>query len=355
MKMIAHTIKGLEAISLKELSDKIEDFRLDAVEAKRIHFSTSKLPQKPALFRTIDDLSIFIRKVDVGKLTHLVDVLSDIDFPRYYNWLTTIRLLDRTYSLTVSSYKNRSINKEELIRRVSLRLASQLSLTYTPRNHSNFDIRLMIEKDICSIMIKVPSKSLFFREYRVNSQPGAIKPSIAGAMLYELTSGKNGFRIVDNFCGSGTFLCEARMDGNSVYGGDISKDSTRAARDNLKSIRSSELFDVKTLDATKSPWPNNSFDIAISNFPWNKQIKVDYFTKLYSAAIQEYARILKKDGTLCIIGSKQDLMIKLVKENFDCNNRRIDTFPVGYLGQNPTIIISRDGRTKSIPPPHSKR
>jgi tRNA G10 N-methylase Trm11 len=55
------------------------------------------------------------------------------------------------------------------------------------------------------------------------------------------------------------------MDGNEVYGGDISEESVNAAGYNLKTI--SKPFSIKKVDAKRTNWADNMFDIAISNLP----------------------------------------------------------------------------------------
>lgn len=96
---------------------------------------------------------------------------------------------------------------------------------------------------------------------------------------------------------------------------------------------------IKVLDALTTHWPDSFFDCAISNLPWDKQIKVSSITNLYAGAIKEYARILKPNGKLCAIITKPDLFVKYVKKYFPMKN--ISQLKIGLLGQTPTIIFVR--------------
>jgi 23S rRNA G2445 N2-methylase RlmL len=97
--------------------------------------------------------------------------------------------LNNSFSVTVSTYKNKKIDKKNLKTKIAEKITSKYLWGYTPLSHENFDIRIQIESNKVLIIIKIFSKSLFFREYRIQSQKGAIRPSIAGAMLYYLTRG----------------------------------------------------------------------------------------------------------------------------------------------------------------------
>jgi len=342
MKFIAHTVKNLEQIALSELQFKIKDFVLDEIDVKKVRFeSTGLLKAIPNLY-TLDDLSIYVLSFELQSdlVKDIINVLKDVELMFYRRILGELRELDTTFSITVSSFKNNNIDKELLKNEYAAYIKRTYKLKFTPLDHSNFDIRLTIEKKICNVYIKVLSRSLFFRDYRVKSLKGSIRPSIAGAMLSYLTKGKSNYNIVDNFCGSGTFLCEGLLTGNNISGGDISKESVAIAQENIGTINQAKVQNIKQLNAMKTKWSANYFDIAISNLPWNKQISISHITELYSEAIMEYGRILKPDASIALIGYKPDLMIKYLKKAFPDDKREIKTLKIGYLGQSPTIVFS---------------
>ena len=98
-------------------------------------------------------------------------------------------------------------------------------------------MRFNISEEKCLITIKVFTKSLFHREYEHESHLGCLRSTIAASMLYRLVGEDSNLKVVDNFCGSGTFLCEALMLGNEVYGNDIDKSAVDVTKRNLNRIR----------------------------------------------------------------------------------------------------------------------
>ena len=181
-------------------------------------------------------------------------------------------------------------------------------------------------------------KSLYKRKYRKCELKGALKPTIAAALCY-LIFPKKGEKLVDNFCGSGTILCEGFLYGLDPYGGDISPEAVSCACENIKQLSPNLMTHIKCLDAKKTNWPDSYFDHAISNLPWGKQVNLEGVVKLYSSTIAEYARILKEDGSIVLLGMKPNLIIKHLKKNFP--NYKIEKFKIGFLGQNPWVVSAQ--------------
>ena len=328
MRLVAHTIKGLEEITLTELKSKFKGFVLTEKRPKRVFFYADDVPGDSTVLRTFDDLSIFHQRVEDASLDKIVEVVGSLDLQ-----------INKPFSITVSIYKNKSISPDALKSVLAEKLAEKYKQEYTPLDHSSFDLRIDISQTEAEILVKVFPKSLFFRYYRVKSLTGSLRPSIAGAMLYWLTKSRAGLKVVDNLCGSGTFLCEALLDGNLVFGGDLSVEAVNVAKQNLSVMDSKAVNNVKVLDATGTKWPANFFDIAVSNLPWGKQVELQSITSLYSGVIKEYRRILKPDGKLCLLGSNPELIVKFVKEYFDVDTQNIETLRIGYLGQTPSIVF----------------
>jgi 23S rRNA G2445 N2-methylase RlmL len=350
MKFVAHTVKGIEQIALEELQSKIPDIVVEEVDVKKIQFESKTLLNKVPTFHTLDDISLYITEFNLESIdgTDIFEKLGQIDFEYFFSELGRVRNLNKTFSITISTFKNNDVDKEVIKNELGQNIKDKYELEFTPLDHTNFDIRLNIERKICYVYIKVFPQSLFFRDYRIESQKGALRPSIAGAMLLHLTKGKGGMKVIDNFCGSGTFLCEALLTKNDINGGDISKESVLIAKNNIKQINPNKVINIKTQDATKTKWLPNTYDVAVSNLPWNKQISVSHITELYSKAIKEYARILKQDASIAFIGYKPDLMKKYLKKEFPQEGREIHTMKIGYLGQSPTIVFCTINKTNKV-------
>ena len=340
MKFIAFTTKGLEKISEQELREEFPEISVDEILTKRITFSIPNPNFKKFLkLKTTDDIHLLLEEDKLDFLDK-ENSLNKIPFEKLksaFGLISNFRKTNNTFSLTLSKYQNNIINLDSLKSKMSSLLSQSLKMEYIEREHSNFDIRVYIEKSNLSFSVKIPKESLYNRKYRTCEKKGALKPTIASALCF-LVAPKKNKRIVDNFCGVGTILCEAKLQGLDIYGGDIDEESVDCAIKNIKNISSNSIGNVKLLDATKTKWPNSFFDYAISNLPWGKQVDLKGIVKLYSSSISEYARILKDNGILVLLGVNPDLIVKHLKKNFP--NHKIEKFKIGFLGQNPWIVFA---------------
>lgn len=318
-KYIAFTVKGLETIACGEIKGKIVE-----QGTKKIIFETDDELRVRQL-RTVDDVGYFLGSRKVKSADEIVDLVKLIN-------LAKAKPTDK-FSLTLSFSRAGSIDKAELTQRLVKTTSSYYGWQYLERDHSWFDLRLFLDKDDLFLSVRVTEKPLFHRQWRQASIKGALRPTIAAAMVRWASSGRSGLRLVDNFCGCGTILAEARAMGQEVHGGDIDREAVAAARVNLPGK------DVREQDGLKTSWPENYFDLAVSNLPWNKQIKTESVTRLYREALAEYQRIVKPSGQICLLVGKPELLIKLA-------GVKAKTVRLGYLGQNPTIVLIPAGNRR---------
>lgn len=339
MKYIAYVTKGLERVTEQEIKQLIKDVHIEEVADKRVIFETIQSVELLVQLKTVDDLGVFIGKVEnLGKIEDLSSYLQDYELINIRNFITQYRkIAPNTFSLTVG-LSGSNLKAPAIINTLKELLVNQYSWEYTELDHTNFDIRIFIDHKTAYFSIRVTRESLHQRSYKTDSKSGSLKPSVAAAMVLMATEGKKELKVIDNFCGSGTILCEALLAGNQVYGGDVDPESVRIARANLNNLNYRSEDNVKVLNAIKTSWLDNLFDCAISNLPWDEQIKVSSITELYEGSIREYMRILKPDGVLCVLVSKPELFIKYAKKYRP--DAKIESQKIGLLGQNPTIVIA---------------
>ena len=335
MKYIAFVTKGLEEISKDELLS-FKNLRILDIKQKFIEFNYDGNPLNLKTLKTIDDIGIYISEIPANQLVKL-DLNSEVGLiKKAIQNIQTFRKINNTFSITLSKYKNEDIREDEMKQVLSQYFSKEFNFEYTPLNHENIDIRINITESLCLISIKLFSQSLFKRDYDHESNLGSLRSTIAGAMIYKITKGLKDQKVVDNFCGTGTLLCEALTLGNEVYGGDIDSEAVNITKRNLSRILNRE-FEIFQMDAVKTKWRDNSFDIAVTNFPWDKQIKVDRMYKLLDKSIQEYSHILKAESRVAFISTKPEMIIKCIKKYF--NLETLESYKVGYLGQTPTIVF----------------
>lgn len=335
MKYIAFVTKGLEEISKDELLSS-KNLKILDIKQKFIEFNYDGNPLNLKTLKTIDDIGIYISEIPAEQLVKL-DLNSEVELiKKAIRDIQMFREIENTFSITLSRYKNENVKEDEIKQILSQYFSKEFNLEYTPLNHENIDIRINITEDICLISVKLFSQSLFKRDYGHESNLGSLRSTIAGAMIYKITKGLKNQKVVDNFCGTGTLLCEALTFGNEVYGGDIDSEAVNITKRNLRKIVNRE-FEIFQMDAVKTRWRDNSFDIAVANFPWDKQIKVNRMYKLLDKSIQEYSRILKEESRIAFISTKPEMLIKCIKRYF--NLETLESYKIGYLGQTPTIVF----------------
>lgn len=330
MKMVAFTIKGLENIAENELL-KIKGVVSNVQKYDKVLlFDYEGLLSELTNLKTVDDIGFFVCNLDSLTNNGLFETIKK---------LSSYRQVVKSFSITSSIAKvDIDIDKDTLITDLVSQLISY-GLVHTPEDRRNLDFRVFQNEEVGFIAIRLTVEPLNKRDYEIGNYLGALKPTIAAALVQVATENlAKDARIVDNFCGSGTILCEAFTARHEVYGGDINPEAVSLTTKRLKSLGYTNLYNIRLQDAIKTKWNPKYFDCAISNLPWDKQHKVSHLKDLYSNTIKEYKRILKPNFRLCIICHKPEQLIKHIKKEFgDVNIKRID---IGYLGQTPSIILA---------------
>lgn len=333
MRLVAYTIKGLENIVENELYLVLGMVKIVQKQDKIIIFDYEGNLENITKLRTVDDIGIFVSDLDSIDITK---IQTSIDY------IKTFRDINNNFSITtsiVSDNKNKDTTKDTdaLVSPIIEKLADA-DLIYTAKDRTNLDFRIFINSNIEFLSLRLTINPLNKRNYEIGSYRGSLKPTIAAAMVQLATNNfSKEAKIVDNFCGSGTILCEAYHKGFNVFGGDINPEAIILTKKRLKMEGCLVNENLKLQDATKTKWNSSYFDCVISNLPWDKQHEVTSITDLYIGCIKEYKRILKSKFRLCIICHKPELLIKHIKKEF--GNINIQRLDIGYLGQNPSIVL----------------
>lgn len=346
MKYLIHTTKGLEPIVAKEIALNSSTAQILDTWTKRLFVADSNGHFDIMQLRTADDVGILVAEAvaDTEKEVHatVVNLVKEIDWEQIKDTIKTYREVADIFSLTISKYKN-SITIEHLANDLSSAIISKHGWQYQPEDHTHFDIRVTIEQKKIMLSARIGRESLFHRDYKKENYLGALRPSIAAAMVFEATQGKSGLRIVDTFCGSGTIIAEAYMAGHEVYGSDLDTNAVNITHRVLSGLGYKYVEErVKQQDATKTTWPAGYFNCAISNLPWDSQINVESMATLYQNTLQEWQRILKPGATIAALLANPRLFIKYAKKTFG-KDMPITTYTLGHLGQTPTLLVCQLG------------
>ncbi len=334
MNFIAYTVKGLESIAEEEIKATIPGVKVQEVNAKRILFESELVPELTKL-RCVDDIAILLLRTQVETQADVLEKIATIDFASAREQLTELRKFEDKVSITLSINKNAEI-KEDLEAKLAEVLVAKSGLEYEEGKHENFDIRVFVDEDELLCSLRLTSKPLFHRAYRELSVKGSLRPTITAALVRMTSQGQAG-KLVDNFCGSGSILAEGLLAGLEVAGGDIDPLAVEASVHNLKSMGYKTQGKIYQSDAAHSPFSPDEFDFAVSNLPWNQQIKVGSISDLYLHALREYRRIVKPNGKICLLVGRPELVSKHAKLLMP--DRAISIHKIGLLGQTPSIVM----------------
>src|SRR5258706_13073918 len=236
MKYVAYITKGLEEVGKLELERVFPDFKAIEIKDKRIIFVTEVHPEVLQKLTTIDDIGLLVTQIGNGKgVSGIVEEIDAVDFAALRSKISQFRKMNVNFSLTIG-VAGTSIDAASLARSLSDKIQEKYGWNFTPLEHENFDIRIFVDHSECIISVRLTQESLHHRTYKTVSKPGSLKPTVAAAMVLLATEFQTGLKIVDNFCGSGTILCEAFLTGNVVYGGDIDSESVQITKKNLANL-----------------------------------------------------------------------------------------------------------------------
>lgn len=347
MNLLIHTTKGLETITQAELTQ--ANIPITKTATKLIYASYTSDLNTLSTLRTVDDVGIFLGEFKITTHTTEVDIanqIADFDFSEALAAIQQVRTISDNFAVTLGKYRV-NIDPELLKSQLAQLFSVKLQMQFTERNHENFDVRVGIEPGKVTLSVRLFQKPLHERAYVAQPYLGSLKPTICAAM-YQIAFDKHArhtglhenehknVSIVDNFCGSGTILCEAYLQGAIVAGGDINPDAVEIAKSRLAAL-GVEKPDINVCSAYATKWDDHQFDIGISNPPWDEQLKVDSATELYAGSIAEYRRILKDDCVICMITKMPELVIKELKLNFP--KHRVESRVVSFNGQLPTVVV----------------
>lgn len=338
MNYIAFITKGLERVFVDELRHSFPDATVGEVGDKRVVFDAPQPPELLQSLRTADDLCLLAAKVEpVQSLDALLAACDALDLAHFRAVVGRRRTLTNDFSITATMAGVKDFTAPQLLAALGDSVARRYAWAFTESDHGNFDVRVFVDRAVAYVGVRLAAQSLMHRSYKQQSRPGSLRPTVAAAMVRLATGRRSGLSIVDNFCGSGTILCEAADAGHRVAGGDIDPESVRVALSNLENIAARHTPHVRALDAVKSRWPDACFDCAISNLPWGKQIELPSIAALFDGAVKEYARIVKPGGVVCLLTPRPEPLIKYAKKHM--KGCRVATVPVSFTGQSPTIVV----------------
>ncbi len=332
------TSYGLEAVGAEELAE-VPGITVTETDYRRITAQCDESALAALLdLRTLDDLYIDIATWD--NIKHTRDMLPELeerfrklDLKLAAKTCAMVRPIpaEPIFSVTSSFVGKRNYNTDEIKTAVAEAITIRQNWRYTPDDReADLNVRLFIVKETAYIGLRLGKHPLHERDYKRIERPGALKPSVAAAML-RLADVQPGMKLLDPCCGTGSILIEGSRMGATAHGGDIEAEAVKATQSNIAAAK--VQVEVEKWDARKLPLADHSTDRIVTNLPWGRQIAVDdELVSFYGDVCREMERVLAPGGKLAVLTS----LPHLVKFKGLQPDQAID---IALFGQHPTIAI----------------
>ena len=334
-EIFAVVCRGLEQLCAEEMA-RVPGISNEQVSYRRVTARVDRGMDKLLDLRTVDDIFLDVGKWDgipaqrVG-LARLKELSGKLQLQQAVKTITTLRVVSSppSFSVTANFVGKRNYSSEEIKLAVSQGITVGYPWRYTSEDQSDLNIRVFIEHDLAFVGLRLGAAPLHDRTYKQEHIPGSLKPTIASAMLM-LAEIAPGERILDPFCGAGTILIEAALQGARSAGGDQVVSAIQAAIANARTAR--QKVDLQCWDARQLPLSNGSIDRIVTNLPWGRQVEVDQeISGLYRGVCAEFERVLSPGGQVVLLTSLADLI------HFEQLKLR-SAIPISLFGQQPVIL-----------------
>jgi tRNA (guanine6-N2)-methyltransferase len=338
LPFFALTTAGLEAISAQELA-RLPQITVQTMSYRRLSGICQGDLASLSSLRTVDDVFLELATWrEIGRprssLKQLRQCAARLDLHPAKAHLARSRAIGRfpRFSLSVSFVGKRNYITEE----IKETIAKELEQTHRGWLYEQDDrladlnVRVFLEQDVATVGVRVSKAPLHDRWYQQVHLPGALKPSVAAALVM-LAQTTRATTVLDPCCGSGTILIEAALQEACASGGDYNADAVGAARTNVAAA--GVTVPIFHWDATSLPQASASIDRVITNLPWGQQVLVETaLPVLYRRLLMQMQRVLAPAGRMVVLTHDPELLDPL---DLSC----VEQFEISLFGQRPTILI----------------
>lgn len=338
LPFFALTASGLEATSAREIA-MLPGVSISSISYRRISATCSGELARLCSLRTIDDVFLEVAIwAEIGRprssLERLRHLGAALDLYPAAAHCARLRPVDRppTFSLTVSFVGKRNYTGDE----IKAALAGAIEKRHRGWRYQQDDraadlnVRVFLEHDVATVGVRLAKTALHDRPYQRVHLPGALKPSVAAALVLLAQTPPNA-TLLDPCCGSGTILIEAALQGAAVCGGDLNAEAVEAARANAAAA--GVRADIQRWDATTLPIADGVMERVITNLPWGRQVAVEgTLPSLYRRIFVQVRRVLAPAGRIVVLTSAPDEIDPL---DLAC----VERIEISLFGQRPTILV----------------
>ena len=337
----AFVTRGLEDVASAEIA--AGSTLIDAVETRtKVVLCRAADPKAFRHLRTVDDVAVVSAQCPaVEDATGLTELIADgSDLQSAIEIAGRADRLDGSFSVTVSAARTALGSAAEIEQVVARAISARYGWQHLQMQRSSVDVRVFIDGTWALLGVRVFDEPLSRREYRVVNVRGALRPTVAAALVRLAVPGRKPQRVWDPFCGSGTILCEAASLGHEVWGTDIESEAVDASRANIAAVKREFWGRIDNADSTspKTWQKHRTVTAVVSNLPWGKQVPIKSKQALYDTVGSGVADLGRRGGTGVLLTTEPERVMQRLKreKGISVEERRI-----GLLGQTPTILTVR--------------
>jgi 23S rRNA G2445 N2-methylase RlmL len=340
-RLFALTTAGLESVSAGEIAS-FTHASIRDIGYRRIAFTWSGAIAALPELRTVDDLFVDLGVwADVGhrrdELVRLSRLAKHLDPAQALALCRTVRPVPHCPSFAVSAsfVGRRNYTVDEIKQAIAQGIHLTTSWTYRDRDDSaDLSIRVFIEHDRAYLGMRLGRAPLHDRSYRTEHRGGALKPSVAAAML-RLTTPLPGVRLLDPCCGTGTIVIEAARAGMAAMGFD--RDARALALARRQADAAGVSVDWAHANAERLPIAEATVDRVITNLPWGRQTSAGRdIAEFYARCIREILRVLTPRGCAALLVERPELVSS-------ATDRQLQCLPISLYGRRPAIVLLHPG------------
>ncbi len=349
---IVQTQPGLETIAWEEIADRVEGakrigFRTVPERAGMAVFSAPR-PDKLSALRLAEDVfALICYRRGLGATSASLEKIES-------SVRTALYLEDALHArarLTPGSRAGRRLRFKVVTRlvgehefmRTELKRAIETGVLgrgdHTWRlDETAADVEFWVTmiEDEWMLAVRLSDDRMRHREYKIVHLPGSLRPSVAAALGW-LSGPRDDDVVLDPMCGAGTVLIERAHLGRyaRLLGGDSDRETLEAVRENVGARY--KPIDLRLWDAVALPIPDSSVTKIVTNLPWGiKHGSHAANRRLYPRLLTEFARVLKKGGTMVLLTAETRLMRELWRDGMFKPSRVLH---VSVLGAPASVYV----------------
>ena len=336
------TSPGLAQITYREL----EHLDLQVKQLKTIFLRNhdlilgevdSKSVNRLRKLRTVEDL--FIVLTEIGAVRTESDLKRIAPKSLRTNLLSSLVYLPgkkkrsplTSFAIFVKQDRDHEVFRKDIAKTIADSIENAFA-KWRHREPADVELWCFYTEDLLITGLRITSIEFRQRTYRSEERPGALRPTIAAAMV--LLSAPVAYDIfLDPMCGSGTILFERTDFGGSksLIGNDSDSKALTIAAETAKRFKDAiEFQNVDATNATFLEGQEGQVTKVVTNLPFGKQFKKESeLASLYGNALGRWATLLAPTGRMVLLTPHIDMLITAAKKN---GLRVQEKFPIRVKG-----------------------